>query len=139
MEYEINNPVEAIRASGPNFIGFQTHFSLPKAEIPKLVKEYIKALELGNTEEWCKCEWLMHPDDVDIPVFCCRNCKHHMTKHQDRDTRDDSNNFLEVPCSECGCNNLQTRRLRLKEQHNECPVHTREGLILGFYEWAFHE
>lgn len=41
--------------------------SYPKHEIPRLGEEYIKLLETQKTDDMCKCDWLIHPDDTDKP------------------------------------------------------------------------
>lgn len=63
-----------------------------------LVHRYVQAMETEKTKKWCKCEWIIHPDDVE--------------KAEGQ------------------------RRVRPGESHPECPVHTREGFLLHFFDWA---
>jgi hypothetical protein len=99
-------------------------FTIPKAGIPELVKRYCAALEIGQTTDWCKCEWQIHPDDVAVPVGGCRNCGE--DKSADYHHEDNPEGHL-----------FQGKRMRRKDNHPDCPVHTREGLVLGFFEWLF--
>lgn len=80
------------------------YLSLPKHEIPSKVAEYVSAMETQRTNEWCKCQWIVHPDDVDLPA------------HGER-----------------------KRRMRRGDTHPQCAVHTKEGFILGFFEWYFRD
>ena len=45
------------------------------------------ALEVEESKEWCKCEWIIHPDDVNISAGMCRKCglthDHHVHKEND--------------------------------------------------------
>lgn len=68
------------------------------ATLPQLVAAYVKVIEMGTTTAaGCKCEWIIHPDDVDKPEG--------------------------------------QRRIRKGEASLECPVHTKEGFLLGFFAW----
>jgi len=75
------------------------YISLPALDIPKLAEEYIAAMEVQRTDDWCRCEWIIHPDDVDLPKG--------------------------------------KRRKRRGEQADDCPVHTKEGFLIYFFEWVF--
>lgn len=102
------------------------HFSIPMKQIPELVTKYCAALETGKTLDWCNCEWAVHPHDIDIEEGVCRTCGAIESSH---------GNFIagELPLGHY----YKSRRMRLKEVNPQCPVHTKEGLILGFYNWVF--
>lgn len=89
-----------VKVAGDDFV----YLSLPKHEIPSKVAEYVSAMETQRTNEWCKCQWIVHPDDVDLPA------------HGER-----------------------KRRMRRGDTHPQCAVHTKEGFILGFFEWYFRD
>lgn len=78
--------------------------SLAKHTIPDQVTAYVAAMEVQRTNEWCRCQWIVHPDDVDLPA------------HGER-----------------------KRRMRRGDTHPQCAVHTKEGFILGFFEWVFRD
>ena len=75
------------------------YISLPALDIPGLVVEYIAAMETQETDDWCRCEWIIHPDDVDLPKG--------------------------------------KRRKRRGDEAWDCPVHTKEGFLIYFFEWVF--
>lgn len=120
--------------------GFGTEYlSLPKADIPALVAEYVAKLETGLTSEWCKCEWILHPDDSDIGEDQCRECLHSKVAHQDSETYSDDGKAIPILCAKCGCEQYKARRLRPGEPDDTCPVHSKEGRILGFFEYVFQD
>lgn len=41
--------------------------SIPEADIPELVGRYVSTMETQRTDDWCRCEWTIHPDDRDLP------------------------------------------------------------------------
>ena len=116
----------------------EQELSLPKNDIPALVRRYIDELESGTTEEWCQCKWLIHPDDVDIKAGQCRNCLHMNIYHTKQESHNDTR-----PCvatvgeGTCPCTDYQSRRVRRIDDETLCPVHSKQGLILGFFEWRF--
>lgn len=75
-------------------------FAIPKDQIPKMARDYVNALEIERTNKWCRCEWIVHPDDLD---------------------------------------KTKGRRMRRGDTHPQCAVHTKEGFIMGFFEWLFAE
>lgn len=98
--------VEILSSHGPTTIygvhseGEMTEFlSIPKAEIPTIATLYVDSLEVEQSRKWCKCEWIIHPDDLEMPEG--------------------------------------QRRMRRGAQDEQCPVHTRVGFILGFFEFVF--
>lgn len=92
--------------------------SVTLADIPAQLRGYVHALEIGESTRWCKCLWAAHPDDVLIKPGHCRLCSLSKGKH----STDTNHVFTGV-------------RRRKIDTHPECPVHTREGLILGFIDW----
>lgn len=115
------------------------YLSLPKVDIPDLAADYVKALETATLKNWCKCEWIVHPDDVNIQAMHCRDCHHPAITHQDKETRSDDGSFMPKLCEECGCGEYRDRRVRKGEESKECPIHTREGFILGFFLWVYRD
>jgi hypothetical protein len=125
-------------------------FHLAKDQIPDLVSEYVMRIETERTNDWCKCEWLVHPDDEDLDIHNCGNCHHPSLLHHkllipgtdqtEHCVKQISYDFDED--DECDCTKWidpPKRRLRRGDQHPQCPVHTKEGFILGFFEWVFAE
>lgn len=100
------------------------YMSIPLSDVPELATLYVQAMETEVSEDWCRCEWLLHPDDRGIDKGCCRECnapkksKVHPTKFTD----DASHEFKGI-------------RKRRGEQDMTCPVHTREGFLIYFFEW----
>ncbi len=111
-------------------------FSLAKAHIPDAVKEYIHLLETGETKAWCKCPWILHPDDVNIPEGMCVHCG----KEQETNFHD-VGAIIDSEAVDKGFHRFQGRRIRrdLNNENPECPVHTKEGFILGFFEHLFKD
>jgi len=75
------------------------YISLPALDIPKLAQAYIAGMEAEKTDDWCRCEWIVHPDDVDKPKG--------------------------------------SRRKRRGDLAWDCPLHTKEGFLIYFFEWVF--
>lgn len=42
--------------------------SVPVKELPQMVGAYVQMIETERTNRLCKCEWIVHPDDVGKPV-----------------------------------------------------------------------
>jgi hypothetical protein len=129
-------------------------FHLKKADIPEMVKEYVSQMETQRTNDWCKCEWIIHPDDVELDIHNCANCHHPRIRHiQQIGTESIShcNVIIEVAdglgegvsdYDQCPCVTWidpPKRRMRKGDQNPECPVHTKEGFLLGFFEWVFKD
>lgn len=106
QKYNTGGPVTA-----REFIG------IPVATLLRDVTEFVGKLETEESAKWCKCLWRIHPDDQWVPERGCRICgdkhKHHTEGHQFRGVR----------------------KVQI-DNHPNCPVHTKEGLIIGFIEWA---
>lgn len=73
--------------------------SLPIKELPFMVQAYVNHIETERTNRLCKCEWIIHPDDVDKPEG--------------------------------------SRRIRKGQEHAACPVHTKIGFLLYFFDHYF--
>lgn len=109
--------------------------SIPSKDLLGLVQTYVHKMEIELSTKWCKCEWILHPDDIDIEEDQCRDCRHAKHNHNREDELDDSI----TACVSCDCYRFKGRRMRKGAQHAECPVHTREGFLLGFFEWVFSD
>jgi hypothetical protein len=86
------------------------------AEVSKWAEEYVSYLEVELTEKACLCKWV-YRDAV---------------PHQ-----------IEVTSQEAASKGEKeflpgaTPRLRMRShEHPECPVHTRRGFVVGFFQWA---
>lgn len=76
------------------------------SQVSEWADEYVNALEVELTEKMCLCKWI-YRDEQPTP---------NVSDEAERPT---------LP-------RLRTR----SHEHPECPVHTRRGLILGFFKWA---
>lgn len=127
-------------------MGLMDRFEIPKGIIPGLVSEYIKHIEMDPTEETCQCIWEVHPDFVDVDVTKCAHCGHLEGEHFESGCYADDSTVIpdrewirgtEREARPCNCKGfVKPKRLkRLKDTVDTCPVHTKEGLVLGFFEW----
>ncbi len=98
----------------------RTFFGITPENLPHLVNTYVAKLETEESAEWCKCIWRIHPDDQKILVGHCRVCNQ---------PRKACTGLLDGTHILTG-----VRRVRV-DNHPLCPVHTKEGLIVGFVEW----
>jgi hypothetical protein len=118
-------------------------FVFDRSTIPSLVADYVAKMETERTSSWCKCEWIIHPEDVTIdPNNCNREGCHHPRMVHDAVVVDAFDGNDTVTCSKCDCVNYvqpRKRRMRRGDQHPNCPIHTKEGFILGFFEWVFRD
>lgn len=114
---------------GVNYEGDMTEFlSLPKLRIPEMAAEFVSWIEIAETDKWCKCEWAIHPDDEAIEEGKCRKCT---------ESKEHDNHVWENIPDITYQHNFIGRRKRLVDQNEQCPIHTKVGLILGFFEWLF--
>lgn len=100
-------------------------FVVPLARMPELVTKYVGALETEESDNWCRCEWIIHPDDVKVKYGTCRECSHpreHAIHASEREPHYD--------------HPYRGVRRRRSDTAPDCPVHTKEGLILYFLQWA---
>lgn len=86
-----------MQPEGPVVSKLIPFFAIASEGLEDRVSDYVTKLEVDETPVWCKCPWMVHPDDKGKP-------------------------FKEA-------------RKRRTDNDPECPVHTREGLILGFIRW----
>lgn len=103
------------------------YISIPQADILPLVALYISKMETEESEHWCRCEWIIHPDDANIDRGNCRECNQPKKSdvHKIIDELDiDRHRFRGI-------------RKRRGDEDATCPVHTREGLVVYFFEWIF--
>lgn len=116
-------PLSGQAASNTMFI------SLPQGDILRLVERYIAAMETEESEFWCRCEWIIHPDDVSIKRGNCRDCNmpRNAVAHQPNELEWQSD--ADHP--------FKGIRKRRGDEDATCPVHTREGLVIYFFEWIF--
>lgn len=108
--------------------------SIPKREIPATAAKYVNLVETGVTKEWCTCLWEVHRDHVKIPEDHCVHCG----EHRDHGNHNGGPVLTQSDVDE-GFHTFGGRAVRLKEMSLTCPVHTKEGLILGYFEWMFRD
>ncbi len=73
--------------------------SLPIDELPFMAQAYINMVETERTNRLCRCEWIIHPDDVGKAEG--------------------------------------TRRVHKGAEAPNCPVHTKLGFLLYFFDHYF--
>lgn len=66
----MSEPYERV---GPDFTRTGVHgltptkwLHFPVASMPTLVEQYVKAIEIEQTNKYCTCEWIVHPDDTEL-------------------------------------------------------------------------
>ena len=96
--------------------------------LPALVSQYVSLLETEPSRLTCKCTWRIHPEDMHISEDCCRHCGHALELFNSDSGKCEAFN--------CECTKNAGRRMVLIDEHERCPVHTKEGFLLGFFEWA---
>lgn len=104
--------------------------TIAQEDIRNLVFKYIGQLETEVSEKWCKCLWAFHPDDQDLKPGACRECGG-IRRAQPHDK--------ESPYSRANPEHYHPfsgKRMRRVDDHPECPVHTREGMVMHFFEWV---
>lgn len=105
-----------------------SYISIPALDIPGLADAYIAAMETQNTNDWCRCEWIIHPDDVNVSANHCRECGE-KKEHDVHFSQYGEHDFMR--------HYFRGKRMRRGDQAPDCPVHTKEGLIIYFFEWVF--
>lgn len=95
------------------------HIVIPLTDMPKLAEKYVTAMETEESANWCRCEWIIHPDDVKVKAGYCRICG---AKQAD-----------EVHEYE---HDYRGKRMRRMDDAPDCPVHTKEGFLLYFLQWV---
>lgn len=115
-----------------------TILAIVKRDIPRWAEKYVHYIDTATTQEICKCEWLVNPDDLEIRPLCCRECTHPRDKHVDQgDNRVSCT--ADIADDECGCVVYTPRRVRMGERNPVCPVHSPVGRIMGFFEFVFKQ
>lgn len=99
------------------------YLSIPKDDIPRLAAEYCEKLETEPSDKWCNCEWTLHPDDENLGPNQCSICGVEKDNH--------------IPEIGSFDHKFRGRRKRITGHNETCPVHTREGRIMGFFDWVF--
>lgn len=126
----------------------QEFYSLPVDKLPDMVIEYVSAMETQRTNDWCKCQWILHPEDVDLDIHNCGRCHHPRALHTEMEGMEGcTKQFGESvesgePWIECRCEGWvdpPKRRMRRGDNHPLCPVHTKEGFLIGFFNWLYKE
>lgn len=117
------------------------------ADLAEKVRDYVAELETHKSNDVCMCQWIIHPDDTEIDPYNCATCGHPNLMHMSGDDSyctktvygpDDLETGLPSSDAKCECPEWKPprkRRMRRGETNLECPVHTREGFILGFFKW----
>lgn len=86
------------------------------AEVSKWAEEYVAYLEVALSEKACLCKWIYRdgePKQVEVTT--------------PQELAEGERSYLPGP----------TPRMRARShEHPECPVHTRRGLVVGFFQWA---
>lgn len=112
-----------------------TYIAIPECDLPALVKRYAKAMETEESKDWCTCQWIIHPDDVNVKANECRVCGYR------KDARTHAivyaNTGIRMAVQAEGVHSFKGRRMRLGDQSPDCPAHTKEGLVLYFFRWVF--
>lgn len=112
-----------------NQVGVPLWLAIPKRDIPVLVEKYFELMEKGETEDWCRCPWKVHPDDQGTKAGGCiyPGCGEKKSADVHRVNMDP------------GIHKFQPRRMRRMDDAPDCPVHTKEGMLLYFFEWALNQ
>lgn len=100
------------------------------AEARALVHKYTTAMQTEESVEWCKCLWQIHPDDTECKPGTCRECG------QKGGARDHLAVLQGVMMHAGNPHPFAGIRRRRVDDHLECPVHTKEGMITYFFEWV---
>lgn len=112
---------------------YSEYIAIPEFDIRSLAEKYFAAMESGETEKWCRCPWLIHPDDRGLKQGQCRECtlpnKHEIHNGLPEDFEDGATNR----------HNFVGRRMRRMDDSPECPVHTKEGMLTYFFTWIFDQ
>ncbi len=100
--------------------------AIPRHDIPELAESYFRAMETEESAAWCKCLWRIHPDDQGIKPGTCRECGATAASgvHSGKSKPEYNHAFRGI------------RRAKV-DDHPECPVHTKEGMLIYFFEWVF--
>lgn len=128
------------------------YISLPVKDIVTLVNDYVAAMERQETDKWCRCEWFIHPDDTEVPDNACRECG--VPQGDSVHGIPGTPQVVDFRCWVCkrspdeheGARHdfapieqhaFKGKRKRRGDQAIDCPVHTKEGFLIYFFEWVF--
>ena len=107
----------------------QRFIAVSEQDVLPLVEKYISALETEVSEKWCRCQWIIHPDDVGIKPGACHICGASYGSRVHHGLPEDFESGEK--------HHFKGRRMRKGDTDATCPVHTREGMIVYFFEWMF--
>lgn len=120
------------------------YLGVPKARVPELAADYVALIETERTDRLCKCEWRIHPEDVELDTENCRSCHHPHLLHNELGPFEAENHEWECTAGpdrdQCACTRWvdpPRRRKARVDTHPQCPVHTKEGFVMGFFDWLF--
>lgn len=101
------------------------YLALSLKDLPGLAANYVAAMETEASEKWCRCEWIIHPDDIDVKPGHCRLCgeKAGASLHSHPSDPDFKHSYRGM-------------RKRRGEHDGTCPVHTKEGFLVYFHQWV---
>lgn len=111
--------LKRLNFAAPSVVPVQQMVTIASAGVAADVEEYVGMLETEESAVWCKCVWRVHPDDQNVKPGNCRDCGAAKNVHI---VGEGFHRFAGI------------RRVRI-DTHPACPVHTKEGLIIGFLEW----
>lgn len=135
-----------------DFDGEAVLLAIPENLLSDLAEKYVAAMEVQRTNEWCKCQWITHPEDVDIRTDICGECGHSLELFTVDFTPEqvglpychafgNDTEWAKEGKAVCGHTDCKPRKPRLRRGmfHPECPVHTKEGFLIGFFKWVFKD
>jgi len=92
---------------------------------------YLSAMETEESKNWCRCEWIVHPDDTRVKPGTCRECGGPPSAIVHHGLPEDFEQRL--------AHHYKGKRMRRGDQASDCPVHTREGFLIYFFTWVFEQ
>lgn len=105
-------------------------FALPSKDIPVLAAKYFAAMESDESKYWCRCQWIVHPDDVGITKGQCA---------EEGCGKPASAPLHQLIPGATNTHHYRGIRMRKGDMAEDCPVHTREGMLIYFFEWVFNQ
>lgn len=129
---ELGHTLKELRPMNGHVAPNTVFISLPQNDILPLVTKYIGAMETEESDKWCRCEWITHPDDQEITTGNCRQCNMSKKAHEHTMSARESESF-DMP----DVHKFKGIRKRRGDEDATCPVHTREGMVIYFFEWVF--
>lgn len=133
QEIKVSIPIDKTTADS-------TVLAIIKRDIPEWAERYVDWLDTATTDEVCKCEWIIHPDDLNLPALHCRDCRHMREQHYVDGTGIKCVGQIDASVDgQCKCTMYLPRRVRQGDLKTECPVHSPVGRVLGFFEFVFKQ